>query len=149
MTLGEIIIQYRTEHGLSQRAFALQCGVSNGYISMLEEGINRNNGKPITPSINKLRLVASGMGMTLHELFGKADDMNIDLSASDDEDAPFPLTPHEKRLVTAYRDNPPMQPAVCRLLGIPDEGADQPRSDPAADIIETLRELEKEEAVRK
>lgn len=61
----------------------------------------------------------------------------------------FPLTPHEKRLVTAYRDNPPMQPAVCRLLGIPDESADQPRSDPAADIIETLRELEKEGAVRK
>lgn len=62
---------------------------------------------------------------------------------------PFPLTAHEKRLVTAYRENPPMQPAVCRLLGIPDEGADQPRNDPAADIIETLRELEKEGAVRK
>ena len=71
MTLGEIIIQYRTEHGLSQRAFALQCGVSNGYISMLEEGINRNNGKPITPSINKLRLVASGMGVRFMSYSGK------------------------------------------------------------------------------
>lgn len=86
MTLGEIIIRYRQEHDLSQRQFALQCGLSNGYISMLEEGRNRKTGKPITPSIPKLKLVASGMGMTLHELFSKAEDMNVSYTNDEEED---------------------------------------------------------------
>lgn len=37
------------------------------------------------------------------------------------EDAPIRLTPHEVTLVYAYRANPAMQPAVNRLLNIPDE----------------------------
>lgn len=37
MTLGEFIRKYRSEHDLSQRQFALKCGLSNGYISMLEK----------------------------------------------------------------------------------------------------------------
>jgi transcriptional regulator with XRE-family HTH domain len=40
MTLGEYIKKYRSEHGLSQRQFANLCGVSNGYASMLEKGMN-------------------------------------------------------------------------------------------------------------
>lgn len=86
MTLGEIIIQYRREHDLSQRQFALQCGLSNGYISMLEDGKNRKTGKPITPSIPKLKLVASGMGITLHDLFAQAEDMNVSYQNDDEED---------------------------------------------------------------
>jgi len=48
MTLVEIIIKYRTEHNLSQRAFAERCGVSNGYISMLEMNRNPSTEAPIT-----------------------------------------------------------------------------------------------------
>lgn len=40
MELGEIIKQYRVEHGLSQRQFSKMCGVSNTYISFLENGRN-------------------------------------------------------------------------------------------------------------
>lgn len=40
MTLRDLISAYRKDHGLSQRQFANQCGLSNGYISMLEKGIN-------------------------------------------------------------------------------------------------------------
>lgn len=40
MTLKDLVIKYRTENGLSQRQFALQCGLSNGYISMIERGVN-------------------------------------------------------------------------------------------------------------
>jgi repressor LexA len=53
---------------------------------MLEDGINRNTGKPITPSIPKLKLVAAGMGMSLHELFGLADDMEIKLGKEEEEE---------------------------------------------------------------
>lgn len=98
MKLSEIIIQYRKEHDLSQRAFAAQCGVSNGYISMLEEGINRNTGNPITPSISKLKLVAAGMGMTLHDLFRIADDMDVSYKNSDPDDPAIPgLYPIKKK----------------------------------------------------
>ena len=37
MTLKDLVIKYRADNGLSQRQFALQCGLSNGYISMLEK----------------------------------------------------------------------------------------------------------------
>lgn len=47
MTLGEIIMKYRAEHNLSQRQFAAQCqNVTNGYISMVEQG---RNPAPIQP----------------------------------------------------------------------------------------------------
>lgn len=45
MTLGEIIVKYRLEHGLSQRQFALRCGLSNGYIAMIEKNRNPATGK--------------------------------------------------------------------------------------------------------
>lgn len=87
MTLGEIILQYRTEHGMSQRQFADLCkGVSNGYISMVEQGRNPSTGKPVVPSIEKLKLFADAMQMSLHDLLEQADDMPVDVSG----DRPLP-----------------------------------------------------------
>lgn len=80
MTLGQIIKQYRTEHHLSQRQFAILCGVSNGYISMLEEGKNPKTNEPIIPSLMTLKKLASAMAMTLDELMIAADEMPITLS---------------------------------------------------------------------
>lgn len=81
MTLGEIIMKYRTEHHLSQRQFAAQCqNVTNGYISMVEQGRNPTTGKPVIPSIEKLTAFAHGMGMTLHQLLEMADDMPVSIA---------------------------------------------------------------------
>ena len=77
MTLVEIIIKYRTEHNLSQRAFAERCGVSNGYISMLEMNRNPSIEAPITPTLPTLRQIAKGLNMSLDELLALADDMEI------------------------------------------------------------------------
>ena len=77
MTLVEIIINYRLEHNLSQRAFADKCGVSNGYISMLEKNKNPSTEAPITPTLPTLRQLAKGMNMSLDELLALADDMEI------------------------------------------------------------------------
>lgn len=82
MTLSEMIIKYRKEHGLSQRQFALRCGVSNGYISMLEHNVNPSTGDPAVPSLLMLRKIASGMGITLDELFANADDMPVSIGRS-------------------------------------------------------------------
>ena len=93
MTLKEIIVAYRTEHHLSQRQFALRCGLSNGYISMIEREENPKTGQPITPTLQKLKQLADGMGMTLSELFKTADDMPVALMAeSEPEPAPAPET---------------------------------------------------------
>lgn len=81
MNLNDYIVEYRKAHGLSQRQFAERCGVSNGYISMLEKGINPKTGLPITCSIDMLKKLASGMGTTLNTLFAEVDDMPISLEA--------------------------------------------------------------------
>ena len=57
MTLKDLIIEYRNDHGLSQRQFATACGLSNGYISMLEKGMNPNTKLPVTPTLPKLNAV--------------------------------------------------------------------------------------------
>lgn len=83
MNLGEIIEQYLRANNLSQREFARKCGdISNGYISMIVAGINPSTGKPPLPKLDKLKLIAEGMGMSLNQLLSVADDMPVDLSES-------------------------------------------------------------------
>lgn len=79
MTLKDLVIKYRADNGLSQRQFALQCGLSNGYISMLEKGINPSTGTKITPTLQALNKLAAGMHTTLNELFTLVDDMDVDV----------------------------------------------------------------------
>ncbi|MGM9602527.1 MAG: helix-turn-helix domain-containing protein [Faecousia sp.] len=80
MKLVELIKQYRESHNLSQRQFAALCGLSNGYISMLERGENPATGKPITPAMLQLKKLAEGMHISVMELFDLVDDMPIDIS---------------------------------------------------------------------
>ena len=80
MRLGDFIKKYREQHDLSQRQFALSCGLSNGYISMLERGINPSTDKPVTPNLQQLKKLADGMGTTMMELLESVDDMPIDIA---------------------------------------------------------------------
>ena len=83
MTFKDLIIEYRNDHGLSQRQFATACGLSNGYISMLEKEMNPNTKLPVTPTLPKLKQLASGMGMSLTDLLVKVDDMPVELVLDD------------------------------------------------------------------
>lgn len=85
MKLGDLIREYREGHELSQRQFAEVCKLSNGYVSMLERGVNPNTGKPITPTIPQLKKLADGMGITIAELIDKVDDMPVDLILTSEE----------------------------------------------------------------
>ena len=80
MRLGDFIKKYREQHDLSQRQFALSCGLSNGYISMLERRVNPNTDKPVTPNLQQLKKLADGMGTTMMELLESVDDMPIDIA---------------------------------------------------------------------
>lgn len=83
MKLGDLIVQYRAEHSLSQRQFASSCGLSNGYISMLEKGKNPATSRPVTPTIPQLKKLAGGMGVTLMDLLDRVDDMPIDINSNE------------------------------------------------------------------
>ena len=82
MKLGDLIRSYRESHDISQRQFALRCDLSNGYISILEKGINPNTQRPVTPTLPQLKKLADGMGMSLSELFEQVDDMPIDFGSN-------------------------------------------------------------------
>lgn len=112
MKLSELIIRYRQEHHLSQRQFALQCGVSNGYISMLEKEVNPKTGQPIIPSMQHYAKIARGMHITINDLFSLIDDAPVSLkpekpaSGGDGYLAEFislfsQLTPDQQKLVVS------------------------------------------------
>lgn len=79
MKLSEMVIKYREEHDLSQRQFAQKCDLSNGYISMLEKNLNPSTGLPLVPTVTNLKKLATGMGMTLQEMFPLLDDVEVNI----------------------------------------------------------------------
>ena len=83
MTLSELIIEYRNEHGISQRQMASQCKLSTGYISLIEKETNPQTGKPMVPSLAVLNKLAKGMGITLDKLLSVCDDMPVDISPTE------------------------------------------------------------------
>ena len=107
MKLGEYIKQYRQEHGLSMRSFAATCGLSVGYISMLENNRNPQTGEPITPSISSYRAVAEATGISLDSLIGIVDDkISIDSPPAINVSAPMghaDLSENETALLGGYR----------------------------------------------
>jgi len=99
MRLRDLIKNYRDTHDLSQRQFANQCNLSNGYISILEKGVNPRTGKPVTPTIPQLKKLADGMAMTLNELFDQVDDMPVSLDLTGIRNiVPFPETEKKPRV---------------------------------------------------
>ena len=77
MTLGDAIREYRLAHRMSQRQFAEKCGLSNGYIAMVERGVNPATGKPIVPSVETCKAIANAMGQTLDALLRTIDNTEV------------------------------------------------------------------------
>lgn len=98
MTIGEIVKRYREENDLSQRQFAIRCGLSNGYIAMLERNVNPATGKPIIPGIIQVRSIAHAMGMDLDELIRMVDG-NVRVSLSSDIKRTSDIEPYRVPLV--------------------------------------------------
>lgn len=73
MTLGDIIREYRKEHGLTMQEFAERGGMTRAYISMLEHNRNSSTKHPITPSIETYRKAAAAMNTSLEELLKRVD----------------------------------------------------------------------------
>lgn len=85
MKIGEFIELYRAKNGLSQRQFANICGLSNGYVSMLESGKNPRTNEQIVPTLSTLKKISNVMGMSLQELMELVDDMPVDMTNENSE----------------------------------------------------------------
>lgn len=119
MTLGQYLINYRESKNLSQRQFAVLCNVSNGYIAMLEKGLNPKTKKPIVPTLLQLQKLASGMGMSVSALVDAVDDMPVDLSATRNTPVAPEYDEGTKKLIDAIVALPPeKKKALADLMGI-------------------------------
>lgn len=105
MTVGDVIRQYRIEHDMSLAEFGRRAGLTRGYLSAVERGVN-SNGSPARLSYASAQRIAKVMGITHSDLI-KA------IEGSDD----IILTEKEKRLIKAYRsDNDVVREYVDKLL---------------------------------
>lgn len=103
MKLSVIISDYRKQTQISQREFARRCGLSNSYISFIENEYNPRTGKPIVPTLEQYRKIAAGMGLTVHQLFEQLDeDSPVDLLSFEAEKSPLviPDTESFKKIVS-------------------------------------------------
>ena len=87
MKLGDMIKSYRSEHQYSLREFADLCGISFSQIRLMESGTNTSGGK-LSPTIDSLKAVAKGMGISLTSLLENCDDMEIEWNAGNVSIAP-------------------------------------------------------------
>lgn len=116
MTIGEILKQYREEHGYSLRDFSKISGVSNSYLSMLESGRHPRSGRPIVPTLTKLNQIAEAMGITIDNLIGIMDDTPVNF---DDDASALRLTALEREIITRFRLLPEGEKnLILRAVGI-------------------------------
>lgn len=71
MKLSDFIIQYRKENNLSARRFANMCGLSNAYISLIE------NESTKSPTLDALKKIAFATNMDIEDLIKLIDDDTI------------------------------------------------------------------------
>lgn len=85
MKLSAIIADYRESMQISQREFARRCDLSNSYISFLEKETNPKTGRPMVPTLIQYKKIATGMNMTVQQLFEMLDDdAPVDLNSPGD-----------------------------------------------------------------
>ena len=111
MKLSNIIIDYRNRMQISQREFARRCGLSNSYISFIENEYNPRTGKPIVPTIEQYQKIASCMGMSLQQLFEILD-----------EDSPVEL---HQNVSPVLKEDPQIHAVSTMMEGMSKEQKDQ------------------------
>lgn len=97
---GNTLRQLRQNANLTQSQLAESLGIAFSTVSMYERGERE-------PDFEMLETIADHFNVSMDFLYGK----KTTLLANN-------LTPHENKVITAYRDKPEMQQAVDTLLGI-------------------------------
>lgn len=74
MTLGDIIYKYRKENHFTMEYVANLCGITKGYVAMLEKNVNSKTGRPVKPTVETISKVCKGLNMDINEVFELLDD---------------------------------------------------------------------------
>ena len=138
MELSKILRDYRQEHGLTLQVFADRAGLTKQYISMLENNKNSKNGKPIIPSLETLRKLASAMYMNIDTLVATLDgEQDVSLQT---KDAGYYTDPEVAEYAEELRTNP-----KYRLLFDASKDLSKADIDFVVDMIERLKAREGKE----
>jgi len=68
--IGIRVKKLRNQLGLSTRGLAEKSGVSAGYVSQLENVLEPRSGKPISPTVDTVTLLAKGLNTSIEYLLG-------------------------------------------------------------------------------
>ena len=93
------------------------------HTAFTESGVGKNFRSNLTssnPSEGKITMLANYFGVSVDYLVGNTNDPTPKLEPK--AGTAFFLTEHEAKVLTAYRNQPDMQPAVDRILGVTDNG---------------------------
>lgn len=102
MKLSNVINDYRKRMQISQREFARRCGLSNSYISFIENEYNPRTGRPIVPTLEQYQKIAFGMSLSVQQLFELLDeDSPVDMSCAPE------LDPRLASVLASYKSLPP------------------------------------------
>lgn len=123
MNIGELIRNRRTELNFTLEEVGDMVGVSKSTVKKWEDGYISNMKR------DKIALLAKALQLEPVSLItGEL------IPISFNNNLQYNLSEHEKRLISAYRDKPEMQPAVDKLLGIDSA----PAKNIGEDIVETV-----------
>ncbi len=100
-------------NGISPNAAAKEMKISSGAVTEWKKGR--------LPQMATIKKIAEYFGVSVADLTAENSTPTAK-TLSPDDFTMSPLTPHEINLMKAYRDQPEMQPAVDRLLGITEDG---------------------------
>lgn len=130
MNIGELIRNRRTELNFTLEEVGDMVGVSKSTVKKWEDGYISNMKR------DKIALLAKALQLEPVSLItGEL----IPISLNNNLE--YNLSEHEKRLISAYRDKPEMQPAVDKLLGIDSAPAKNIGEDIAETVINTQNAL--------
>lgn len=127
VTTGVRLRQIMQDRGLKQIDIVRLCApYAKSYgISMSRSAISQYVSGRVVPAQRALSVLGKALNVSEAWLMGF--DVDPDRAKAHPEEIPpitLTFTPHEVKLIIAYRNNPAMQPAVNRLLNIPDEEED-------------------------
>ncbi|MDD5881455.1 MAG: XRE family transcriptional regulator [Stecheria intestinalis] len=86
LSLAEYIKDFRKKNKLTQQQFADRCGLSNGFISQLENDYRPGKNKErMLPNMRTMKALAQGMGIDLNDLLSSVNtDINLYDNGSED-----------------------------------------------------------------
>lgn len=127
MILSEIIKNYRHINHLTMQEFADRCGLSKGYISMLEKGKHPQNSRRLMPSIPTLAKIANAMNTDIDTFINVLDLDTIVTVNVDPDDIPFNPPDEIADLWNAWDQVTPEDKAIIKIIaakykGISDNG---------------------------